>query len=126
MERRKFRIGELAEKLKVKRFVIRFWEKEFALSSDRSGGGQRCYTESDLQKFALIKELLYEKRMTIEGAKKIIQEQLDKELVIQASSITSIQDFENSKVEEETSCSNELLEQLVDLREKLIKLSDLL
>ena len=48
MSKKKFRIGELAKELQVKKFVIRFWEKEFALSSDRSQGGQRYYTENDL------------------------------------------------------------------------------
>ena len=31
MEKKKFRIGELAQKVGVERFVIRFWEKEFGL-----------------------------------------------------------------------------------------------
>ena len=31
MEKRKFRIGELAKLLEVERFVIRFWEKEFSI-----------------------------------------------------------------------------------------------
>ena len=41
MERRKFRIGELAHKVGVEQFVIRFWEKEFDIKSKRSNGGQR-------------------------------------------------------------------------------------
>ncbi|MBU4269405.1 MerR family transcriptional regulator [Candidatus Dependentiae bacterium] len=53
----------------VKKFVIRFWEKEFDLKSDRSGGGQRFYTQEDLDRFTYIKELLYEKKFTIPGAK---------------------------------------------------------
>jgi DNA-binding transcriptional MerR regulator len=69
MNQRKFRIGELSDKLDVKKFVIRFWEKEFGLKSDRSGGGQRFYTQEDFDRFAYIKELLYEQKFTIPGAK---------------------------------------------------------
>ncbi len=70
MEKKKFRIGELAEKVSVERFVIRFWEKEFGLTSSRSDGGQRFYTEHDLSVFMSIKKLLYEQGFTISGAKK--------------------------------------------------------
>ena len=55
MEKRKFRIGELAKLLEVERFVIRFWEKEFSIKSHRSEGGQRFYDEKDYEKFQQIK-----------------------------------------------------------------------
>lgn len=70
MNVRQFRIGDLAKELKVKKFVIRFWEKEFGLKSDRSQGGQRFYTLDDLKTFLTIKDLLYNKGFTIAGAKK--------------------------------------------------------
>jgi len=70
MSKRQFRIGDLAKELKVKKFVIRFWEKEFDLKSDRSHGGQRFYSNEDLETFLLIKDLLYAQGFTIAGAKK--------------------------------------------------------
>jgi len=70
MEKRKFRIGELAEHLAVERFVIRFWEKEFDLKPARSVGGQRFYDEDDARIFGAIKELLYNRGFTIAGARK--------------------------------------------------------
>ena len=70
MNKRKFRIGDLAKEVGVKKFVIRFWEKEFDLKSDRSDGGQRFYTPDDLKTFMQIKELLYKQKFTIPGAKK--------------------------------------------------------
>lgn len=72
MEKKKFRIGHLADELEVERFVIRFWEKEFDVKSKRSDGGQRFYKREDLEKFKRIKELLYNKGFTIAGAKKIL------------------------------------------------------
>lgn len=73
MNKRKFRIGDLAKKLKLKKFVIRFWEKEFQLKSDRSTGGQRFYTQEDFDTFILIKDLLYTQKFTIPGAKKQLE-----------------------------------------------------
>lgn len=70
MSQKKLRIGDLAKELNIKKYVIRFWEKEFELASDRSEGGQRYYTEDDLKLFVTIKSLLYEKGFTIAGAKK--------------------------------------------------------
>jgi len=70
MSKRQFRIGDLAKELKVKKFVIRFWEKEFNLKSDRSHGGQRFYTKEDFDTFMFIKDLLYSQGFTILGAKK--------------------------------------------------------
>ena len=69
MSKKKFRIGDLAKELKVKKFVIRFWEKEFELKSERSEGGQRFYTEHDFKTFNTIKHLLYTQGFTIAGAK---------------------------------------------------------
>ena len=70
MQKRQFRIGELSKTLQVEQFVIRFWEKEFEVTSFRSEGGQRFYTEKDLTRFQAIKQLLYEEGFTIAGAKK--------------------------------------------------------
>ena len=55
---------------KIDKFVIRFWEKEFALNSGRSNGGQRFYEEKDFETFQQIKTLLYDQKFTIAGAKK--------------------------------------------------------
>ncbi|MFT6765817.1 MAG: DNA-binding transcriptional MerR regulator [Alteromonas naphthalenivorans] len=74
MQRKQFRIGELAKSLGVKRFVIRFWEKEFNFNGHRSEGGQRFYEERDLERFKFIKTLLYEKGFTIAGAKKQLKQ----------------------------------------------------
>jgi DNA-binding transcriptional MerR regulator len=69
MCKRTFRIGDLSKNLKVKKYIIRFWEKEFNIKSYRSEGGQRFYTQEDLNLFRKIKDLLYNKRFTILGAK---------------------------------------------------------
>ncbi|NDD54856.1 MerR family transcriptional regulator [bacterium] len=70
MGQRQFRIGDLANELKVKKFVVRFWEQEFNLAASRSEGGHRFYTVDDLHTFQTIKDLLYNQGYTIEGARK--------------------------------------------------------
>lgn len=70
MAKRQFRIGELARALEVENYVVRFWEKEFALTGTRSVGGQRFYTNDDLALFQNIKDLLYNQGFTIAGARK--------------------------------------------------------
>ena len=54
MQKRQFRIGQLAHYLKVEKFVIRFWEKEFEMKSARSTGGQRFYDQKDIERFKII------------------------------------------------------------------------
>ena len=80
MTKKKFRIGELARELQVKKFVIRFWEKEFGLKADRSQGGQRYYTHDDFKAFNTIKFLLYKKGFTIAGAKTELENILNKKI----------------------------------------------
>lgn len=75
MQKRMFRIGDLAEKLSIEKFVIRFWEKEFKVKTIRSDGGQRFYSQEDLERFQRIKQLLYENGFTIAGAKKELEKQ---------------------------------------------------
>lgn len=64
-----FRIGEVAEITGVKRHVLRFWEKEFrGLRPPKSRTNQRRYRRQDIELILRIKELLWERKFTIEGA----------------------------------------------------------
>lgn len=77
MEKRTFRIGQLTrvlsqKGLEIEPSVIRFWEKEFDIRPKRSDKGQRYYDEKDLSQFVKIRELLYERRFTIEGARQAL------------------------------------------------------
>ena len=68
-----FRIGEVARLAAIKPYVLRFWETEFpALDPKKSGTGHRLYRRKEVQLVFEIKRLLYEKRYTIEGARKFL------------------------------------------------------
>jgi len=122
MQKQKFRIGKLAKKLQVERFVIRFWEKEFNLKTVRSNGGQRFYSENDFQQFFLIKELLYKKGFTIAGAKKQLKNTGNNSNTIIASQRTTI----NTTKYEDQKKIEMLSQQIVDLKNMLRKLRELL
>lgn len=69
-----FRIGEVAKLAGIKPYVVRFWETEFpALGPKKSGTGHRLYRRKDVELVLEIKTLLYEKRFTIEGARKYLE-----------------------------------------------------
>lgn len=123
MEKRKFRIGELAKHLNVERFVIRFWEKEFAIKTTRSTGGQRFYSEQDLQTFIIIKELLYQKGFTISGARNYLH-QMHKNKLKSASIIASQKTtFDEGSQSPEV---QKIVKSLTLLREQLMRLQELL
>jgi DNA-binding transcriptional MerR regulator len=119
MQKRQFRIGELAETLGVERFVVRFWEKEFGLKPTRSDGGQRFYEEKDLETLQMIKELLYERGFTIAGAKKHLKDKPTAQRSIIASKKTT---FEQTAQQ----FSDQHIAQLIELKAQLEKLQELL
>lgn len=120
MEERHFRIGQLAKELAVERFVIRFWEKEFQLTSQRSSGGQRFYIQKDLDTFKLIKQLLYEKGLTIAGAKKFLTTK-GKDPYLASQKTT----FEHES-REPIALPTSTIERLEQLRDQLVQLKALL
>lgn len=68
-----FRIGEVSRLVGLPQSVLRFWEKQFpALSPKKSGGKHRLYRRKDVELLLELKYLLYEKRLTIEGARRYL------------------------------------------------------
>lgn len=67
---REYKIGQAAGLIGVEPYVLRYWESEFPqLSPCRRPSGQRYYTDQHLALIQRIKELLYEEKLTIQGAK---------------------------------------------------------
>jgi DNA-binding transcriptional MerR regulator len=128
MQKRKFRIGELANKLELERFVVRFWEKEFSIKTKRSQGSQRFYDENDLKKFELIKRLLYEEGFTIVGAKKKLKEKPSgkSESVIASQKTTMEETTKKADKSADHEKIENLSQQIIDLKNKLRKLREML
>jgi len=71
-----FRIGEVCELIKVQPHVLRYWETEFPmLAPQKNRAGQRVYRRKDVEMVLRIRDLLYEEKFTIAGAKKRLQEE---------------------------------------------------
>jgi DNA-binding transcriptional MerR regulator len=69
-----FRIGEAAGLVGVEAHVLRYWESEFKMRTQRSSTGQRMYRRKDIARFMEIRKLLHEDGFTIAGARKALEE----------------------------------------------------
>lgn len=73
MREKTYRIGEAADMLHLKSYVLRFWETEFPqLAPLRTDKGQRLYTDHHIALLHRIRQLLHEQGMTIEGARRVL------------------------------------------------------
>lgn len=113
-----FRTGEVAKLAAIKPYVLRFWESEFpSLGPKKSGTGHRLYRRKDVEMVLEIKRLLYEKRFTIEGARKTLEDRrMQHRRRTQATSPAQVQG-------ELFNCSSALL---VELRRELREILSLL
>jgi DNA-binding transcriptional MerR regulator len=72
-----FRIGEVCDLIKVQPHVLRYWETEFPmLAPQKNRAGQRVYRRKDVEMVLRIRDLLYEEKFTIAGAKKRLLEDM--------------------------------------------------
>ena len=65
-----YSIGEVSKLTELKAYVLRYWETEFKqLKPPKNRAGNRTYRQSDIDLILYIKDLLYTKKFTIEGAR---------------------------------------------------------
>lgn len=70
-----FKIGDVADLLGVKQYVLRYWESEFdILKPKKASNNQRLYTRKDVENSFLIRKLLHRDRFSIEGARHALRE----------------------------------------------------
>lgn len=76
-----FKIGDVADLLQVKPYVLRYWEQEFkALNPKKAVNNQRIYSRRDVETVILIKKFLYIDQFSIPGAIKALKEHRDQQL----------------------------------------------
>ncbi len=74
-----FRIGEVSRITGLEPYVLRYWESEFPqIRPRRADSNQRTYRKKDLEIIMEIKRLLYDERLTIEGARKKLKQKMTK------------------------------------------------
>ncbi|GFK93699.1 HTH-type transcriptional repressor CarH [Fundidesulfovibrio magnetotacticus] len=70
-----WKIGQIAELVGLKPFVLRYWETEFPqLAPIRTPKGQRVYTEEHLRLIRIIQRCMHEEGMTLEGTRRRLAE----------------------------------------------------
>lgn len=70
----KFSIGKVSQITDLPQSVIRYWETVFDnLEPEKSDGGTRRYSREDVSLILEIKNLLYNKKYTIAGARSYFQ-----------------------------------------------------
>ena len=105
-----YRIGEVSEIVGVEPHVLRYWETEFrTIRPQKSSKGQRVYSRRDVEKLLRVKELLYERKFTIAGAKKQLREPSEEAPVAPAPAAPR---------------PSELRQALVDVRRDVVALLD--
>lgn len=74
-EKMGFKIGEVAEMLAIKQYVLRYWESEFdILKPKKASNNQRYYTKKDVENAYIIRKLLHRDRFSIEGARAALRD----------------------------------------------------
>jgi DNA-binding transcriptional MerR regulator len=111
-----YRINEVGKITSIKPYVLRYWETEFKqLRPEKDTKSQRRYRQEDIALIFKIRELLYERRFTIAGAR----EQLRLEMRGAKSQSQS-----SSPSKSPAATKREVLKQLSDVKKDLAKIHD--
>ena len=82
-----YSIGEVSDMTDLKSYVLRYWETEFnQLKPPKNRAGNRTYRQKDIEIILNIKDLLYNKKFTIDGARNVIQSKQGSESPLSNSS----------------------------------------
>ena len=96
-----YSIGEVSKMLDLKSYVLRYWETEFKqLAPPKNRAGNRTYRQKDIDLIFKIKDLLYDKKYTIEGARYMLSSKSgqNKSSIVKRSETISILRKELEKI----------------------------
>ncbi|MCD4830031.1 MAG: MerR family transcriptional regulator [Candidatus Cloacimonetes bacterium] len=75
MKKHYYTIGEVSNLLQIKPHIIRYWESEFPqLHPGKTRGGNRKYSQKDIDLLRAIADMLHNQRYTIQGARKKLRD----------------------------------------------------
>lgn len=73
MKKLYYSIGEVSEITDVEPHVLRYWEDTFKqLSPSKNKGGQRTYTDDDIETILQLKDLMHRQKYSTAGARKVL------------------------------------------------------
>ena len=110
-----YSISEVSKITNIEQYVLRYWETEFEqLKPQKNRAGNRIYTNKDIQLILHIKNLLRERKYTIVGAKKIMENYAPDKVLQTNSEPESVNVIENEEPQivskEKTSLQKDLEE----------------
>jgi len=117
-----YSISEVSKITVIEQYVLRYWETEFEqLKPQKNRAGNRIYTNKDIQLILHIKTLLRERKYTIEGAKKIM-ENYSPDRILQSSETekSSEENTEPQVIKKEKSSLHKDLEEVKNILEFLV------
>ncbi len=92
-----YSIGEVSKITELKPYVLRYWETEFKeLRPSKNKAGNRTYRQKDIDIILRIKDLLYNQKFTIEGARKMLTE--PESVNLETSESTSMETGSNTEI----------------------------
>lgn len=117
-----YSISEVSKITGLEQYILRYWESEFEiLKPGKNRAGNRIYTNKDINLILRIKKLLRDEKYTIEGAKKILDDETGISTVEEPESTPTTQTPQPKLREELNSLKSDLEEIkqfLVDLQSK--------
>ncbi len=89
MGEKTFSIGFVSQIADLPQSVLRYWETVFPmLEPQKTEGGTRRYTQADIDLVVRIKNLLYDQKFTIAGAKRYLSEQHEGAVTVSEAEIS--------------------------------------
>lgn len=75
LDKKYYKIREVAEILEIPASTLRFWESKFTVVKPiRNKGGQRLYTPADIEKIRMIYFLVKEKGLKLDAAQESLRQ----------------------------------------------------
>lgn len=109
-----FKIGEAADLVGVKQYVLRYWETEFdELRPKKGPNNQRMYSRKNIEIALMIQHLLHIERFSIEGARKFMKKRKEEQRFLKRQE-SSRKQYESSLLS-----AQKIQSQINDLRLKI-------
>ena len=96
-----YSIGEVSELTGLKAYVLRYWETEFSqLKPSKNRAGNRTYRQKDIDLIMHVKNLLYNEKYTIDGARSVLKGKTNNDNIIKTETINEKQKIIVKKIRE--------------------------
>lgn len=115
-----YSISEVSKLTGLEQYILRYWETEFdQLNPAKNRAGNRIYTNKNIKMILTIKKLLRDQKYTIEGAKKILTENDEKQISPKRSKPAEIKPTLKNEPKSIKDDLEDIRKFLVDLNSKL-------